>query len=173
MKNNLVGIVGGEKKRGAIQIAKVLATQIAANNCYTDVKLGFVYSEEEKNQWEFAKWLPHVWSEDKKTRFVAMNKAQVSEIFYEFTRVCRSRAEDNKDFLNLTMWYLFLNLLCWKVNFFPSMFLIEIRPVDLQLFFWQKKQRIFRIVVILLLKTQVNFVECTIFLRIKKSGNCI
>ena len=95
MKNNLVGIVGGEKKRGAIQIAKVLATQIAANNCYTDVKLGFVYSEEEKKQWEFAKWLPHVWSEDKKTRFVAMNKAQVSEIFYEFTRVCRSRAEDN------------------------------------------------------------------------------
>lgn len=95
IKNNLVGIVGGENKKGAIQITKVLATQIAANNCYTDVKLGFVYSEEEKCQWEFAKWLPHVWSEDKKTRFVAMNKAQASEIFYEFTRVCRSRTEDD------------------------------------------------------------------------------
>lgn len=95
IKNNLVGIVGGEKKSGAIQIAKVLAAQIAANNCYTDVKLGFVYSEDEKNQWKFAKWLPHVWSEDKKTRFVAMNKAQASEIFYEFTKVCRSRTEDD------------------------------------------------------------------------------
>ncbi len=98
IKNNLVGIVGGKGKKGALQISKIIATQVAANNCYTDVKLGFIFNEEnekEKKQWEFAKWLPHVWSEDKKTRFVAMNKAQASEIFYEFTRVCRSRMEDD------------------------------------------------------------------------------
>lgn len=98
IQNNLIGVVGGKGKQGAIQIAKVLAAQIAANNCYTDVKLGFVYNEEneaDQNQWGFAKWLPHVWSEDKKTRFVAMNKTQASEIFYEFTRVCRSRTEDD------------------------------------------------------------------------------
>lgn len=98
IKNNLIGIVGGKGRQGALQIAKIIATQIAANNCYTDVKLGFIYNdenEEEKQQWEFVKWLPHVWSEDKKTRYVAMNKTQASEIFYEFTRICRSRTEDD------------------------------------------------------------------------------
>ncbi|MBQ9991576.1 MAG: type VII secretion protein EssC [Lachnospiraceae bacterium] len=95
MEHKLVGIIGGEEKRGCCQIMQVLAAQIAANNCYTDVKLAFVFDEDDSgDNWEFARWLPHVWTEDKKTRLIAGNKNDASEIFYEITKVLRMRAEE-------------------------------------------------------------------------------
>ncbi|KAI4451778.1 Type VII secretion system protein EssC [Eubacterium plexicaudatum ASF492] len=98
-KHQLIGIVGGAQKAGAIEIAKLLAAQMAANNCYTDVKLGFIYDGEasnEEKEWAFAKWLPHVWSEDKKTRYCAASAEQASDVFYELTKVFRTRLEEEQ-----------------------------------------------------------------------------
>jgi S-DNA-T family DNA segregation ATPase FtsK/SpoIIIE len=108
MSNNLIGVIGGENKIGAIQIAKILTSQIAANNCYTDVKLGYIYNEKssaDSHQWDFAKWLPHVWSKDKKYRMVASNKDEASDIFYELTKIFRDRLE-NKDNKILKPYYI-------------------------------------------------------------------
>lgn len=96
--HNLIGIVGGPHKTGAVEVAKLLAAQIAANNCYTDVKMGFLYNGESSNEeekWKFAKWLPHVWSEDKKTRYCAANAEQASDVFYELARIFRGRMEED------------------------------------------------------------------------------
>ena len=72
----MIGIVGGAKKKGAIDIMHDMVAQIATSNCYTDVKLAFVYDEgeDDTNDWEYLKWLPHVWSEDKKSRYIAKNR---------------------------------------------------------------------------------------------------
>lgn len=99
-EHKLIGVVGGPQKAGAIDVAKLLTAQIAANNCYTDVKLGFIYNGEvwnEENEWEFARWLPHVWSEDKKTRYCAANAEQASDVFYELTKIFRGRMEEEKE----------------------------------------------------------------------------
>lgn len=96
LKNRLIGIVGGEYLQGAIEIVKNLTVQIASNNCYTDVKLVYVYDGQNVanlNRWEFAKWLPHVWSEDKKIRYVASDKNEASDILYEIAKVFRHRDE--------------------------------------------------------------------------------
>ena len=96
-ENKLLGVVGGKGKQGAFEIIRALTTQIAANNCYTDVKLIFVYdSSKEAEEWEYARWLPHVWSEDKKTRYIATNKSQASDIFFELLQIFRMRAEDEE-----------------------------------------------------------------------------
>lgn len=95
-KKKLIGVVGGKNKTGAIEIAKILSTQIAANNCYTDVKLGFIYnqySSSDINKWNFCKWFPHVWSKDKKTRFVASTSDEASDVFYELTQILRNRID--------------------------------------------------------------------------------
>lgn len=95
-KHQLIGVVGGTAKQGAIQVARALSVQIAANNCYTDVKLGYIYNKnkiEDINGFAFAKWLPHVWSEDKKTRFIASSKEDASDVFYELTKIFRTRSE--------------------------------------------------------------------------------
>lgn len=100
MKNNLIGLVGGKENMGCYPVMYNLATQIAAGNCYTDVKMAFVYDEDRKKEnWEFAKWLPHVWTEDKKTRLVAGNKNEASEVFYEITKVLRMRTEEKSSAL--------------------------------------------------------------------------
>ena len=95
--NKIIGIIGGEKRAGCFPIMYDLVAQITASNCYTDVKLAFIYDETKdssSSMWEFVKWFPHVWSEDKKTRFVAGNKNDASEVFYEITKVLRMRAEE-------------------------------------------------------------------------------
>lgn len=97
LKEHLIGVIGGEHKKGAVDVVYNLVTQIAANNCYTDVKLAFIYDAAQGidgDCWDFARWLPHVWSEDKKTRYVAGNKSDASDVFYELTKVFRFRSEE-------------------------------------------------------------------------------
>ena len=96
LSNNIIGILGGKEKRGAYAIVRALVAQIAAQNCYTDIKLCFVYEKEQGedgNQWEFARWLPHVWSQDKKVRYVASTKSGASDVFFELGKIFRDRLE--------------------------------------------------------------------------------
>lgn len=96
LDKKLIGIVGGKKREGAVHIAKILTAQIAANNCYSDVKLAYIYdneTSEDFGNWEYAKWLPHVWSKDKGIRYVAAHKEEATDVFYELTRIFRERAE--------------------------------------------------------------------------------
>ena len=68
-QDKLLGIVGAENSSEAVSVMQSIAVQIAANNCYTDVKMVFVYDENsaaDKKQWEMMKWFPHVWNENKK-----------------------------------------------------------------------------------------------------------
>lgn len=98
----LIGVFGGEKKEGAIAAVYNLVAQIAANNCYTDVKMAFIYDEKKydyEKTWSFAKWLPHVWSGDRRTRYVAKNKSEASDVLYELTKVLRTRQEESDNYL--------------------------------------------------------------------------
>lgn len=103
---HIIGIIGGRKKKGAENVVRTLALQIASNNCYTDIKMGFVYNTENdkdaEEAWAFAKWLPHVWSKDKNTRFVAENKKEASDVFFELTNIMRIRSE-NSDTVSTTV----------------------------------------------------------------------
>ncbi|MDO5415639.1 MAG: type VII secretion protein EssC [Lachnospiraceae bacterium] len=97
MKEHIVGIVGGPDKTGAYQVVYDLVAQIAAQNCYTDVKMAFVFQEDQGesiSRWKFARWLPHAWSQDKKVRYVASNKNEATDVFYELTKVLRYRSEE-------------------------------------------------------------------------------
>lgn len=96
LKNKLIGLVGGDYMAGAIEVVKSLSVQIAANNCYTDVKLVYIYNKQDSanlDKWDFAKWLPHVWSEDKKIRYIASDKNEASDVLYELAKVFRHRDE--------------------------------------------------------------------------------
>lgn len=97
-EHRLIGIVGGAKKKGAVDVMHSLVAQLAVSNCYTDVKLAFIYDEgkDDGRDWEYMKWFPHVWSEDKKNRYVAKNLVEAGDVLYEITRVLRTRAENRE-----------------------------------------------------------------------------
>ena len=101
LTHRLVGLIGGENRKGCYPLMYNLVAQIAANNCYTDIKMVFIYDEDiDAPAWSFAKWLPHVWTEDKKTRLVAGSKNEASEVLYEITKVLRMRAEEKNEFVS-------------------------------------------------------------------------
>ena len=95
-RERLVGLVGGPDRRGARGILYNLVAQIAVQNCYTDVKLAFLYQEDQGDdpeKWAWCRWLPHVWSESHRTRYVAANSAEASDVLYELAGVLRTRSE--------------------------------------------------------------------------------
>lgn len=96
LKHKLVGMIGGQNLVGAVEAVKILATQIAANNSYTDVKMVFIYDGSDAanlGKWDYIKWFPHVWSEDKKLRYIASDKQQAGDVFYSLAKVFRQREE--------------------------------------------------------------------------------
>ncbi len=96
-EHSLIGVVGGEKKRGAYPVVYNLIAQLATQNCYTDVKMAFITRDEKFNgqdAWSFAEWLPHVWSQNKKSRYVSLEPSQSSDVCYDLTQMLRQRVED-------------------------------------------------------------------------------
>ena len=98
LEHRLIGIAGGGSRKAAISIAKAMMAQIATANCYTDVKIAVVYDENndiDRDAWDFAMWLPHVWSGDKKIRYIATNKTEKGDVFYALTQVLRIRSDED------------------------------------------------------------------------------
>lgn len=96
----MVGILGSKNRKNAIEIMHVLVTQIAASHSYTDVKMVFIYDEDNRDEiglWECMRWLPHVWSEDRSIRYMAANEIEIHDIFFNLTNVIRSRAEKARE----------------------------------------------------------------------------
>ncbi|MBR2675263.1 MAG: type VII secretion protein EssC [Mogibacterium sp.] len=96
LAHNLIGIIGNNNYSGAISVMQSMVAGIAASHSYSDVKLVFLYDEKDKTHladWECMKWLPHVWSEDRKIRFMAGNDLERSEVLFHIANVIRARAE--------------------------------------------------------------------------------
>ena len=107
LEKHLVGIVGGPEKKGAYSVVRNMAVQLAACNCYTEVKMAFIYqgnSKRSHDSWSYAKWLPHVWSEDKKTRYIAADKSEQGEICFALSNIFREREENQQEFNKETIY---------------------------------------------------------------------
>lgn len=102
MAHMLVGMIGGPRMDGGVRVVRNILLQAVANNSYTDVKIALVYDKNkdglEKN-WDFVRWLPHVWNETKTYRYVASDKEEASNVFYELSKIIRQRSEE-KDILS-------------------------------------------------------------------------
>ena len=99
-ENQLIGLIGGKNKAGAYCIMRILTASIAASHSYTDVKLVYIFDEENRERldnWECMRWLPHVWSEDKSIRFMAGNELEIRDIFFHLANVLRGREEYGKE----------------------------------------------------------------------------
>ena len=111
MEKSIIGVVSGGNKEGAIDILRLLAVQIAYNNCYTDVKLAAIYDEKkevEASSLEPLKWFPHCWSTDKKTRYIAGSKDEAREVFFDLTQCLRDRFNSEKDNVTYSTHYVLM-----------------------------------------------------------------
>lgn len=92
----LIGVIGQSQEATAV-ILRDLVIQAAANICYTDLKMVFLFDGDTPSnlaRWSFAKWLPHVWSTNHKIRYFASNGAERSEVCFHLANILRLRAEE-------------------------------------------------------------------------------
>lgn len=66
---NILGIVGERNRQ--VDLIKLIITRLAITHSYDEVKFAVIFNKREYDYWEFAKWLPHSWSNDKKNRLIA------------------------------------------------------------------------------------------------------
>ena len=66
---DILGIVGERNKQ--IDLIKLIITRLSITHCYDEVKFAFIFNHREYDYWEFIKWLPHCWCNDKRNRLIA------------------------------------------------------------------------------------------------------
>lgn len=93
-ENPVSGVIG--EREQVVEFAKGLIIQLAALYSYDEVKFVFVYDKAETD-FEFVKWLPHVWSDDNRFRFIATDANEVKEISAPLERIIEEREKLNSN----------------------------------------------------------------------------
>lgn len=78
-----LGVEADTDKEEDFKVLFNLLIQLAACHCYTEVKVVCFYDKSRIGQKRFAeciRWLPHIWSPDKKVRFLAGDEKESGEI---------------------------------------------------------------------------------------------
>ncbi|MCM3585273.1 type VII secretion protein EssC [Mesobacillus maritimus] len=91
IEEQVSGIIGNRKE--VADFAKGIMFQLAALHSYDELKFVFLYDKHEQEIWQFAKWLPHVWNEDKSVRFIATDANEVKELSAYFEKEIAFRQE--------------------------------------------------------------------------------
>lgn len=95
-KNKLVGVVGDAERLP--DIARSMAVQLSALHSYSDMKLAFLFDKGEEAQYSWTRWLPHVFSADRKLRMVADDPLSHQNVLYALCNVLQQRAQtDSRD----------------------------------------------------------------------------
>ena len=91
----IIGVVG--KKSETLEYVKQLIMQIITFHSYEDVKLVFLVGSNNLEEWEYAKNIPHVWSDDRKRRYFASDYENMRELssWLEFDLQNRLSGERN------------------------------------------------------------------------------
>jgi DNA segregation ATPase FtsK/SpoIIIE, S-DNA-T family len=98
-----LGAVGLAGPRDHIRdVTRSLLVQMATHNPPDQAKLILIFPQSEKAEWEWARWLQHVWSDDYDRRFMACTANSAFEILSSMTEVIKRRLnqlaeESNKD----------------------------------------------------------------------------
>ena len=78
LENNVTGVIGD--RSNAIKFANGLILQLASLYSYDEVKLVFILNEKDTNKFDYVKWLPHIWNDDKSFRFLAKDFDDIKDV---------------------------------------------------------------------------------------------
>lgn len=90
-----IGIITKDTIAG-MELVRSIILQIALCNCYTEVKIGCIYNKNkviQSQQWDFCRWLPHIWDANRQKRFIAGNEVEARRLFYDLLQIFKEREE--------------------------------------------------------------------------------
>lgn len=85
----MAGLIG--PRALVVDAARTLAVQIATHHAPSEVKLVVLYPPEESAAWAWMRWLPHVWSDDRRGRFLASDRSSAHELLLRLYETANRR----------------------------------------------------------------------------------
>lgn len=79
-----------------ISFVKSLLVQMTSLYSYDELKIVVVYNEEEREQWSYTRWFPHVWNNDNTFRYIASNVQDLKELSVELEKEIAARSEKDR-----------------------------------------------------------------------------
>lgn len=104
--NHLIGVIG--ERKSAVNLVKNMVIQASALHSYEEVKLVTLYAQKEKEDWEWVKWLPHSFDDERKRRFVASSGRNADFLLKELEEVLKQRSMAEKEEAAFWPYYLFI-----------------------------------------------------------------
>jgi len=100
------GIYG--EKSAVTNFIKTLLLQIVALHSYDEVKVILV-ADNAKGNWDFARFIPHFWDNDKKTRFLATTADEVKDLSAYIENNILSRGDkENQEYTEFSPYYVII-----------------------------------------------------------------
>ena len=87
--NRTIGLIGNKEHVRNLLTEMIL--NVIALHSYDEVKLVFVASQKQMDEFDIYKNLPHVWSNDRKIRYFATNQEEVHYVFSSIDEIVRER----------------------------------------------------------------------------------
>ncbi len=106
--HRLVGIVG-RRRSAVLAEALGLLVELTALHAYDDVKVVLIHGEGERDFWRFAKWMPHLWNEDRTRRYLAGDPAEIKALSQHLLEQMRGREKQTGDKKPHTPFYVIVN----------------------------------------------------------------
>ncbi len=74
-----------------LNAARALAMQIATHHSPDEVKIVALFPADERRDWEWLRWLPHTWTDDRARRLLACDKDTASKLLEQLNALLRRR----------------------------------------------------------------------------------
>ena len=91
----ICGIVGNRKDE--LQLVKNMIVSITSAHPYTDVKLAIIFDKNEKKDWMWTRWLPHVFDNERSERYMACTRQEAEDLMKSMSEILGSRTQKHND----------------------------------------------------------------------------
>lgn len=95
VKDYIFGVVGNQNNN--FRFFNNMLIQLTGQYSYDEVKLGFIMNESQERDMTYIRRLPHIWDDEKNTRFLATNNQEVKNLSSYFEKVISERIENKND----------------------------------------------------------------------------
>lgn len=108
VENTTVGIYGTYISR--INMLKSLILQMIALHSYDELKVMLITDENETDDWNFIRPIPHFWNDGKTVRFFATNSDEIKELSAYIEKNIISRGDNsNQEYSNYSPYYVIVS----------------------------------------------------------------
>lgn len=98
LRCNTIGFIGDRSKN--LSLVRNMITCLCSSHSFEDVKLIGIFDEDEKDYWDYLRWIPHFWDDEKENCMLAFDEDGANSLCDYVSEVLSSRKENIKSASN-------------------------------------------------------------------------